>query len=380
MTRPSPIPLFDLRFTAEQRRAVDKVLQEGWLSQGPRVEKMETEFASLFGKGHCVALSSGTAALHLALVLAGVVPGDDVIVPSLTFAATGNVVCLLGARPVFADIQALERPFLGPETVEPLLTSATKAVILVHYAGAPGPTAALRCLLRDRGIPLLEDTAHGPGQDANGRWLGTSAEFGCFSFFSNKVLSCGEGGLLWCKRKTDALRARCLRSHGIQANKGQAFRGPSIAYKIPEPGWNYRLDELHAALLITQLPFLTNTLERRQALVERYIRTLPDQTGLTIPLRKLLHGGFHLFPLLADSMNTRDRLRQALQAKGIQSGIHYQALHQISTYGHDSTRSLPITEDFCKRELSLPLYPHLRGQDVDRVCKVIHQTLSPKGS
>ena len=372
------IPLFDLRFGKRERDAVDRVLREGWLSQGPLVENLETEFSTLFGGGHSVALSSGTAALHLALVLSGIGPGDEVIVPSLTFAATVNAVSLTGAVPVFADILGPDRPFLGTETILPLLTQQTKAIILVHYAGIPCPTEELRRLAKQRGLVLIEDAAHGPGQDANGQWLGTRGDFGCFSFYSNKVLACGEGGLLWCRRRNDAERARRLRSHGMQTARKQTGKVPSVGYDVLEPGWNYRLDELHAALLLSQLPSLPKNLERRQALCRRYVEGLYSLERLTLPMAEIHQGGFHLFPILTNSRRERDTLRKELGVRGIATGIHYQPVHTFHAYRNETR--LPITEDYARQEITLPLFPHLSFNQVDHICQTIASVLSKRRS
>src|ERR1700704_5946729 len=247
------IPVFDLRFTREDLEAVAETLRSGWLTMGPRTQEFEAAFAQAIGSRHAVAVSSCTAALHLAYLAAGVGPGDEVIVPSFTFAATANAVLYCGATPVFAEIVSRERPDLDPADVERRITPKTKAVCVVHYAGYPAAVDRLSELCDAHGLALIEDVAHAPSATLHGRKLGTWGLAGAFSFFSNKILSVGEGGLLCTDSDEVAALARSRRSHAMTSGTWDRHRGRTDTYDVVQLGYNYRLDEPGSALLLCRL-------------------------------------------------------------------------------------------------------------------------------
>lgn len=247
------IPLFDIRIEQQDAEAVAEVLRSGWLSMGPRTEAFEREFAEHLGVEHVLALSSGTAALHLACIAAGVGKGDEVIVPSQTFVATVSAVLYTGATPVFADVVGPRDLNIDSDAVEAAITERTKAIIPVHYAGYPVAIERLAELCEARGLALIEDAAHAPSATVGDRKLGSFGLAGCFSFFSNKVLCCGEGGALSTDSAEVAERVRLLRSQGMTATTMDRHLGRAMEYDVAEAGFNYRIDDPRAALLSSRL-------------------------------------------------------------------------------------------------------------------------------
>ena len=260
------IPVFDVQVGDEELEAVAATLRSGWLSAGPQTEAFEQEFAEHLGSKHVLALSSCTAALHLACIAAGIEPGDEVIVPSLTFVATANAVRYCGARPVFCDLVGGEGNDLNMDigAVEALITERTKAVIPVHWAGYPVEIEELAALCERRGLVLIEDAAHAPWAHYGSKELGTYGLAGCFSFFPNKVLGVGEGGALCTDSDEVAERVRRLRSQGMTATTMERHRGTAMSYDVVEVGFNYRFDDLRAAIIRPRFARLGAEIERRR--------------------------------------------------------------------------------------------------------------------
>src|ERR671936_1374065 len=236
------IPLFDLRLEPEDIEAVADTLRSGWLTLGPRTQQFEEAFAAQLGARHAVAVSSCTAALHLAYLAAGVGPGDEVIVPAFTFAATAAAVIYCGATPVFADILGQHDLSIDPEEVDKKITNRTKAVTAVHFAGYPAPVDALKELCDSKGIALIEDAAHGPGGYLKDKQIGTYGLAGCFSFFSNKVLSVGEGGMLASDDENVIELANRLRCYGMTSGTWARHSKSTTTYDVTGLGYNYKLD------------------------------------------------------------------------------------------------------------------------------------------
>src|SRR3954468_22340619 len=279
------IPLYDLRLEPADIAAVMEVLESGWLTLGPRTADFESAFAQHLGVRHAVAVSSGTAALHLAYLGAGVGPGDEVIVPSFTFAATASAVLYCGGTPVFADIAGPHDLSIDPDHVAALITPRTKAVACVHFAGYAAAVEDLRRLCDEHGLALVEDVAHAPSATPVGssRKLGTWGRAGCFSFFSNKVLPAGEGGLLATDDDEVAAKARSLRSHAMTSVTWDRHRGYAETYDVVDVGFNYRLDEPRAALLLSQLRRLEDEVAGRRRRPRRYREQLAGVDGVTVP-------------------------------------------------------------------------------------------------
>ena len=374
------VPLFDVRLADDEVEAVAAVLRSGWLTMGPRTERFETAFAAHLGVRHAVAVSSGTAALHLAYLAAGVGPGDEVIVPDITFVATANAVRYCGARPAFADVLGAHDLGIDPAHVEALITSRTKAVAVVHYGGYAADVATVAALCRRHGLALIEDAAHSPSATLTrgGRKLGAWGLAGAFSFFSNKVLGCGEGGLVATDDDDVAAFVRRYRSHAMTSGTWDRHRGHATAYDVVGLGFNYRLDELRAALLEARLPGLHGDVERRRAIVRRYRAMLADVPGLTLPYRDedVEHSSCYVMPTIVEPPELRDPLRERLRERGVQTSVLYPAVHEFSAYRDTPHAPLARSARVAQTQLTLPLYPHLAPADQDYVVAAVREALA----
>jgi len=372
------LPLFDLRLEPEDLDAVADTLRSGWLTLGPRTAAFEEAFAAQLGARHAVAVSSCTAALHLAYLAAGVGPGDEVIVPSFTFAATASAVLYCGATPVFADIESCRTPSLDPDDVARRITPATKAVCAVHYAGYAAAVDTLRDLCDAHGLALIEDTAHAPSASYGGRKLGTWGLAGAFSFFSNKVLSVGEGGLLCTDSDEVAAQARLLRSHAMTSGTWDRHRGRTDTYDVVAHGFNYRLDEPRAALLLSRLTRMEAGIERRRHLTRRYRELLSHVPGLVVPFRdeQVQTSSCYVMPVILEQDGRQAEVIAALRERGIQTSIFYPSIHLFSAYRERFPDvSLPNTELASRTELTLPFYPHMSDDDQDRVVTALAEVI-----
>ena len=374
MTELSPdhlqIPLFDLRLEREDIDAVAETLRSGWLTMGPRTQAFEEAFAAHLGVRHAVAVSSCTAALHLAYMAAGVGPGDEVIVPSFTFAATATAVVYCGGTPVFADIASLENPSIDPAAVERLIGPRTKAVAAVHFAGYAAPVDRLREICDRHGLALIEDAAHTPSAELGGRKLGTFGLAGCFSLFSNKVLSVGEGGLLTTDDDDTAAFARLARSQGMTSGTWDRHTGRTDSYDVVRLGWNYRLDEPRSALAHSRLLRLEADIERRRELVRGYRERLGAIPGVLVPYRDedVATSTCYVMPVMVDP-GRRDAVRTLMRDEfGVQTSIFYPAVHEFTVYRDMlPATELPLTEQAARSEITLPLFPHMTAEEQDRV-------------
>jgi dTDP-4-amino-4,6-dideoxygalactose transaminase len=359
------VPLADVRFSEDEVQAVADVYRSGWLSQGPRVRAFEAEFARWLGAEQAVAVSSGTAALHLALVAAGVSAGDEVIVPSLTFAATAAAVVAAGANPVFADVQSARAPWLSVAAVEAAVTARTRAVINVAYAGLAGEVVALRRVADERGLFLLEDAAHAVGGRTGDGATGTIGHAGAFSFFANKNLPLGEGGMLVTADADLAARARLLRSHGLSSGTWARHQGQSVDYEVLEPGFNYRLDEARAALGSRLLQRIDADNAARSRLATRYRAAL---RAVATPVIGDAPGcAWHIYPVLLEAAVDRAAFRERLAAAGVQTSVHYPPLHLSPAFARHAGAALPATEAYARRTVTLPLFAHMTESQQDLV-------------
>jgi dTDP-4-amino-4,6-dideoxygalactose transaminase len=338
---------------------------------GPRTQEFEQVFADHLGCKHAIALANCTAALHLAYLAAGVGPGDEVIVPPITFVATAAAARYCGAEPVFADIKGSHDLGIDPEDVAHKITPRTKAVCAVHYGGYAADIEALRGICEDAGIALIEDAAHSPSATPVGddRRLGTIGLAGCFSFFSNKVLSCGEGGLLSTNDDEVAAQVRSLRSHALTSGTWDRHRGHAHGYDVIGLGYNYRMDEPRAALLTARMQGLEADIAERRRLVHRYRELLAGQAGVTIPYEddEVDVSSCYVMPLVLEDHELRDPLRaHMLEQHKVQTSVLYPALHELSAYT-DRASDLPRAEFVGRAEITLPLFPTLSEADQDRV-------------
>jgi dTDP-4-amino-4,6-dideoxygalactose transaminase len=372
------VPLADLVVSEEDIALVADVYRSGWLSMGPQTEALEREFAAYAGARHTLAVANGTAGLHLICVAAGLGPGDEVVVPSMTFVATVNAIAYTGATPVFADVVGLTEPWLDPGAVDAAVTGRTKAIMTMAYGGHPGRTAALAGLARERGLVLLEDAAHAAGSRLGGRHLGTFGLAGAFSFFSNKNLAVGEGGMVVTDDDALAARMRLLRSHGMTTLTWDRHRGHASEYDVVALGFNYRIDEPRAALARSRLRRLDADNARRAELDARYRELLAEIDGLTPALTPVpdAQPAHHLFTIVLDEGIERARFREALAAAGVQTSVHYPPAHRFSTYAGAGAVALPVTDAYGARAVSLPLFATMTIAQQDAVLTAVRAALA----
>lgn len=365
------VPLSDLVVDDELVEAVRETVASGWWSMGPRVAEFERAFAEFAGARHAIAVANGTAALHLALLAVGCGPGDEVVVPSLNFVAAANAISHTGATPVFCDVAGPGDLNLDPRDAEEAIGPATKAILALHYAGFACDMDAVSRLAERHGLSVIEDAAHAPGATWRGRACGTLGDIGCFSFFSNKNLPVGEGGMIVTDDDALAAQLRLLRSHGMTTLTWDRHRGHAHSYDVVAQGFNYRLDELRAAIGLVQLRRLPRENEARRRIAAAYREALDGQRGVGMPFgdpEAQRASSHHLAVVLLPEGVPRTDVRSALEAEGIQTSVHYPPIHTFSQYAAaGSRRPLPRTELVAERLVTVPLYGHMSDGDVEAV-------------
>lgn len=373
------VALADLDFDQRELNQALKVLKSRWLTMGEMVQKFEKKFAQFVGVKHAIATSSGTAALHLSLKALGLKPGDEVLVPALTFVASASAVLYNGARPVFVDSTNLDDFNISAEDLERKITRKTKAIVIVHYAGYLADMESIRKIARKRNLPIIEDAAHAVGAKLKNRMAGNLGTSGCFSFFSNKNLATGEGGMVATNDSKLAARIRLCRSHGMTTLTWERHTRKAISYDVLDLGYNYRMTELSAALGIEQLKKLRKNNLRRKKLTDLYVQNLNRTKGLHIPFQNYPRdSSYHIFPILLDKKVNRKKFIEKLRQKGIQTSIHYPPVHQFTYYKKilkASKLNLPIADQIGAREVTLPLHPLMSQKDVGYVCKQVKNIL-----
>jgi len=368
------VPLADPDYGQEEEAAVLKVLRSNWLTMGAVTQEFEAQFAEEAGVKYAVAVSNATEALHLACLALGVGPGDEDITPSLSFVATSNAILYTGAEVLFADIIGPDDLTIDPDEIAGLITPRTKAIIVMHYGGYPCRMNEILAVADQLKIPVIEDAAHAPGASLEGKSLGSLGTVGCFSFFSNKNLSTGEGGMLVTDRDDLAEKVRLLRSHGMTSLTYDRHHWHAYSYGVVELGYNYRIDEIRSALGSEQLNKLSGNNARRKIWTERYWQSLAD-VGVGLPfLGRVGSPSYHIIPILLPSGIDRKAFMNALRSEGIQTSIHYPSTHRFTYYqSRYGVISLPRTEYVSEREVTLPLYPGMLAEQVDLVVdSVIH--------
>jgi dTDP-4-amino-4,6-dideoxygalactose transaminase len=379
------VPLADIDFDEQEVSAVTDVLHSRWLSMGEVTQGFEQDFASFIGAKHTLAVTNATAALHLACLASGIGAGDEVIVPSLTFVATANAVRYTGATPVFADIESDNWLNISPDSIEACITERTRAILVVHYAGFPCDMPAIMEIARKHDLVVLEDSAHAIGSLLNERSLGTWGSIGCFSFFSNKNMTTGEGGMLATDNDELAERLRILRSHGMTSLSWDRHKGHAWSYDVVDLGYNYRIDEMRSALGRVQLKKLPANNQRREHLTNLYREMLTELVPEVHMPFEAVRGTscYHILPILLPPQTDRIHFMEGLKSHGVQTSIHYPPVHQFKIY-HDEWQkrgiSLPVTEDVAAREVTLPLYPTMSDGQVEWVVQAIKDTLQGKNT
>jgi len=376
------IPLSDLDYDAQEEGAVLRVLHTRWLSMGAEVEAFEREFAAFAGSKYAVAVANGTAALHLACRVLDLGPGAEVIQPGINFVAAANITLALGANPIFADIIGVDEPTIDPLEIRRRITPATRAVVVMHYGGYLARMGEILQLCREHRLTLIEDACHAvgaryldpAGKPPHGAMVGSLGDVACFSFFSNKNMAVGEGGMLTTDRDDLARRLRSLRSHGMTTLTWDRHRGHAHTYDVMEHGYNYRLDEMRAALGRIQLQKLAANNERRKRLVQEYRDRLSTLEGWTFPFAEHHRGSsHHLAVAVAPDPDCRTRVIQALRESRIQTSLHYPVVPRFTAFAAVPADDLPRSRVFAERAITLPLFPGLTSDQVATVCEVIRR-------
>jgi dTDP-4-amino-4,6-dideoxygalactose transaminase len=371
------IPLSDIDFDDTEALAVQKVIKSRWLTMGKVTQEFESSFADYTQTKHAIAVTNATAALHLACLALGIGPGDEVIVPSLTFVATANAVRYVGATPVFADIISSDNLNISPAAINLLITSHTRAIIVMHYAGYPCDMSAILSIARQNELFVIEDSAHAVGSELNDRKLGVWGDIGCFSFFSNKNMTTGEGGMLTTDNDDLAQKLSRLRSHGMTSLTWDRHKGHAWSYDVVDLGYNYRIDEIRAALGLAQLAKVEKNNECRRHLSELYRSALQElESQVAIPFQN--HAGktsAHIMPILLPKGTNREQFMDSMKVRGIQTSFHYPPVHTFTAYKSDTKWNLPVTEEVASREVTLPLFPTMTAEDVDTVVSAVCASL-----
>lgn len=365
------VPLTEIAMPEEDVEAVLDCLQSGWLTMGPRTQAFEAAFAEWVGSRHAVAVSSGTAALHLAMLAAGVRPDDEVVVPALTFVATAAAVRYAGGEPVLCDVRGPDDLNLDPESVVESISARTRAVVAVHFMGYPADLEALRTICDERGLVLIEDAAQAVGARVGDSQVGTIGELGCYSFFSKKQLCVGEGGMVVTDDEDLAATVRQLRSHAMTSVTWDRHRGYSRSYDILGVGFNYRLDEPRAALGLSRLPRLADDIEARRRNVVSYRERLSGVSGLELVWDDDAVGAssHFAFPVLLPDRRSRDAFRDGLKGAGIQT-TWYPALTQLSEY-RGLSGAARRAESVADRHCALPLSSSMTTDELDAVVEAV---------
>jgi len=365
----------------DEIQEVVEVLRSGWITSGPRVKRFEADFARYVGAEHAVSASSCTGALHMALLAHGIGPGDEVVTSAMTWAATVNVIEMVGAKPVFADIDRGTLQ-ITPESVEAALTAAARAILPVHFAGQACDLDALAKIAGRDDLLVIEDAAHAIGTEYKGRRIGGDGRTTCFSFHPIKNITTGEGGMVTTNDSALAEKLRLLRFHGVNRDAWSRYaKMETVRDEVMIPGLKYNLTDLQAALGIHQLARLDGFIERRARLVALYSEALADVAEVST--RTLAEGtnrhAWHLFVITLELERLRcdrERFVEMLNDRGIGTGLHFTAVHlhryYRERYAHHPG-DLPETEWASERVISLPLYPDMGEADVARVCEAIRE-------
>jgi dTDP-4-amino-4,6-dideoxygalactose transaminase len=357
-----------------EKRALLEVIDDRWLTMGDRVRRFERAFADLHRVEDAVAVGSATAALQLVLAAFDIGIGDEVLVPSMSFVATAAVVLHVGATPVFVDIAAADRPHLAIDHARRLITPRTRAVIVMHFGGYQVDLPAWRRLADERGILLFEDAAHVAGLTGT---VGTVSDASAFSFFTNKNMTTAEGGMVLVADEARRQRVRLMRAHGMTTSTLDRDRGRASGYDVVECGFNFRMDELRGALGLAQIARLPDWNETRVGLTARYRAKLAAEVpAVHVPFEPNHPTSGHIMPVLLPHGCDRTTVMAVMLAAGVQTSVHYPAIHQFDYYRRRFCGvRLPLTEEFSRRELTLPLHPALRPCDVDRVVTTLGNAL-----
>lgn len=375
------ITLSDLDFGEEEKNAVIRVVESGWLAMGEITRQFEEQFAEMVGVKHAIAVTNGTASLHLACRALEIGPGDEVIVPSLTFVATANAILYVGATPVFADISGEDNLNISVEAIENAITPRTRAIMVMHYGGYPCDMPAITRLAERHNLYIIEDAAHAPGAAIDGRKMGAWGQIGSFSFFPNKNMTTAEGGMLVTDDDNLAQKMRTLRSHGMTTLTWDRHRGHAWSYDVVELGYNYRIDEIRSAIGVEQLKKLERNNIRRGELSAYYRELFREQIPeIIIPFENFpWQPSYHIMPILLPEGINRTGFAEVMKSHRVQTSLHYPPIHLFKYYqdhGLAPRDPLRMTEAVAAREVTIPLYATLSRSDVEYVVNAVRESIS----
>ena len=371
------IPLFNLNFDEREAKAAYDTIMSGWISTGPKNAELEQLFKDMWGVKYAVSMTNCTDALHVCCIVCGFGPGDEVICPSLTFAASCNCIRYVGATPVFADIIGPEDINIDPKNIEAKITPRTKGIIVVHMAGFPARMDEIMEIAQKHNLKVVEDACHGPLSEYMGKKLGTIGDCAAFSFFSNKNISTGEGGMFITNNEKMEKAARLIRSHGMSTMSYQRASGHATEYDITCLGYNFRMDDIRAAIAIEQLKKLPGDLNTRLHVRQRYVERLKNVKDLAIPFAyNTEFVSNYIFPtvLLNSTKERRNKIRKYIHEAGIQTSVHYPAIHNFSIYKNQNA-ILPQTEYVTDNEITLPMYAALTNEQIDYICDTYEKAI-----
>ncbi len=363
----------------EEIEAVGQVLRSGWITTGPQTHQLEQDFSAAFGCKHAIAVSSATGGMHVTLMALGIGPGDEVITPSQTWVSTLNMIVLLGAEPVMIDVDP-DTLMVSAEAIAAAITPKTKAIIPVHYAGAPLDLDAVYAVANQHGIAVIEDAAHAVGTRYGDRWVGAQGT-AIFSFHAIKNMTCAEGGLVATDDDELAAKVRALKFHGLAVDAfDRQVQGRKPQAEVVEPGFKYNLSDIHASIAVVQLKRLSEMNARRAELAQRYLDKLQGSPYLPMKVPDYPHlHAWHLFMIRVDEKRcgiNRDALMERLKEQGIGTGLHFRAAHTQKYYRERYPQlSLPNSEWNSASLCSLPLFPDMQDSDVDRVVSALFSLL-----
>lgn len=373
------IPLFDIDFDNEEISAIKKVINSRWVSMGEVTRQFEKLFAKLVGTKYAVAVSSGTAALHLANLALGITEGDEVICPAITFVAGINSIVYTGAKPVFAEITSLNNFNISADDIEKKINKKTKAIQVMHYAGFPCDMDKIGSIARGKKLKIIEDCAHALGTKYKGRMCGSLGDVGCFSFFANKNLTTVEGGMISTNDGLLAKKLRLMRSHGMTSLTLDRYLGRAFSYDVAEAGFNYRIDDLRSAIGIVQLKKLNKNNLKREKLVNLYRRNLYNNSCIELVFDNYKDASYHIFPVLLKEGYDRNKFMEFMKDGGIQTSIHYPIPYLFSYYKKKfgyKPGYLAFSEEVAKREVTLPLYPSMNFSSIASICQRANKFLT----
>jgi len=374
------IPFFKPSIGEEEIQSVVETLRSGWLTTGPKVKQFEELFADRVNAEHAIATNSCTSALHLALEALGIAEGDEVLIPSMTFASTGEVVIFQGARPVLVDIEP-DTLNIDPKDIERKITSKTKAIIVVHYGGQPCEMDRILKIASQNNLRVVEDAAHAIPSRYGDQPIGSIGDITCFSFYANKTLTTGEGGMVTTNRQELADRMRIMSLHGISKDAWKRFSAEgSWYYEILAPGFKYNMTDIAASLGLHQLAKCDELWKRRQRIAMKYDESFADCNFVITPTVELnVQMSWHLYVIqlkLESLAIDRNEFIKELNATGIGTSVHYTPLHMHPLYREQYSYrpdDLPVAHDVYRRIISLPIYPGMSDDEINYVIETVRR-------